>query len=132
MTRVLVIDDDAGVRDLMQRVLADAGYLVACAVNGMDGLKTFQEFRPDLVVTDMIMPGKEGIETIRDLRSHDPAVPIIAVSGGGRVGSLDVLSLAEKFGANRILAKPFSGSALLNAVRGVLAPRPACRAASGA
>jgi DNA-binding response OmpR family regulator len=123
VTRVLVIDDDAHIRELMQRILSGAGYLVACAVDGNDGVRTFDEFRPDLVITDIIMPDKEGLETIRELRSRDPAVPIIAVSGGGRVGTLDVLSIAEKFGANRILAKPFTLSTLLNLVREALAPR---------
>ncbi len=125
MTRVLVIDDDAAIRDIMERILANAGYVVSSAEDGRSGLKQFREFHPDLVVTDIIMPDKEGIETIRDLRTQDPMVPIVAVSGGGRVGTLDVLSLAEKFGADQVLSKPFSGGALLNAVRNALAPRRA-------
>ncbi len=132
MTRVLVIDDDDAIREVMQRTLADAGYLVLCAADGSAGLRSFQEFLPDLVITDIIMPEREGIETIRAIRSLDAAVPIIAVSGGARIGSLDVLSLAEKFGANRVLVKPFFGSALLNTVREILASRRTAMVGVGA
>jgi DNA-binding response OmpR family regulator len=120
MLRVLVIDDDKAVRDTVRHILENAGYAVRLAADGEDGVREFQDFRPALVVTDIIMPRKEGIETIHDLRRLDAAVPIIAMSGGSAVSGLDVLSLAGKLGATRVLSKPFTRKAFLEAVREAL------------
>src|SRR5579872_6774863 len=84
---VLVIDDDPVARVTMRAILEDQGYTVTCAANGKLGLNAFRMRRPDLVVTDIIMPEKEGIETILELRAVWPQGPIIAVSGGGRIQS---------------------------------------------
>ena len=120
MSRILVIDDEAMARTVMETVLKRAGHSVRCEKDGQAGLAAFMRETPDLVITDIIMPEKEGIETIRSIRKLDPSVPILAISGGGRAANTDFLPLAEKFGANGTLAKPFSTNALLNAVRTAL------------
>jgi CheY-like chemotaxis protein len=115
---VLVIDDDAIARATVRAILEDAGYRVTCAENGRQGLKAFRESRPDVVVTDIVMPDKEGLETIVELRALWPNGPIIAISGGGRTGGADnYLELARGLGANAILRKPFEPADLLSCLR---------------
>lgn len=120
MARILVIDDDSDVRALICGDLRSAGHDVTAAADGAQGLALQRQSPAELVVTDIFMPEKEGIETIRSIRKLDPSVPILAISGGGRAANTDFLPLAEKFGANGTLAKPFSTNALLNAVRTAL------------
>ena len=120
MARVLVIDDDAAVRSVLKQILTAAGHEVMIATDGRTGLEAFQQNRPDAVITDIIMPNKEGIETIKSLRTIDPKVPIVAISGGGRSANLDFLPVALKYGANRALAKPFTRTDLLEALKGAL------------
>ncbi len=121
MATVLVIEDDTMVRETIQALLESDGYEVALAGDGDVGLAMFARQRPDLVVTDIIMPVKEGIETIRALRRLDADVPILAVSGGGRMRNLDFLAVARSFGANATLAKPFEADEFLKTVAGLLA-----------
>ena len=123
MARVLVVDDEEPIRVLLAQVLRRAGYAVTCAVNGDDALRCLHAEPADLVVTDLIMPGKEGIETITDIRREYPGVGIIAMSGGGRAGPGNYLALAERLGADRSLAKPFDRNVLLEAIREVLAEK---------
>ena len=113
---ILLIDDDDLFRKAVRLSLERAGHTVIEAGEGNEGLKCYKSNRCDVVVTDVIMPGKEGLETIRELKSLDPAVKIIAVSGGGRLDSRDYLPMAKAFGAARILDKPFSEQALLEAI----------------
>ena len=113
---ILVIDDDAYSRMTLQLVLEDAGYAVECAEDGALGLRAFTAHRPDLVITDIIMPAREGLETIGEIRKLDRAVPIIAVSGGGRLKSIDLLTLAGRLGADAVLSKPFAAEELIDAV----------------
>ena len=120
MAAILVIDDDEDVRDIVAQVLEGAGHRVTTARNGREGLTSFRADRPDVVVTDIIMPDKEGIETIRDLRTIAPGTPIIAMSGGGRTGNMDFLEVATEFGATRVLRKPFESRDLLDMVSQVL------------
>jgi CheY-like chemotaxis protein len=120
MARILVIDDDSSVRAMIKGALSDEGYEVMEAADGKAGLKCYQNSPADLVITDLIMPEKEGIETIMDLRREFPEVKIIAISGGSRYGSDSNLRLAERLGAIRTLAKPFKIPDLLEAVREVL------------
>lgn len=110
---ILVIDDDAIVRRTLQEILESEGHRVSCAENGRHGLVAFGRQRPDLVITDIIMPDQEGIETIVHLRKIWPKGPIIAISGGGRIGNVDFLQMAERIGADAILAKPFEPEELL-------------------
>lgn len=113
---ILVIDDDDAVRTTLRRILEAEGYTVVLAENGRRGLELLGEASPELVITDIIMPEKEGIETIIEMRRTHRDLKIIAVSGGGRVGNRDFLQLARKFGANEILAKPFDPDDVVEAV----------------
>lgn len=123
MKRILVIEDDDSVRKLIRRILEGAGYTVLEAPDGVQGVQVYREQRPDLVLTDIFMPGKEGLETILELGLLDPEVRIIAVSGGGNMGILNPLPMAAKLGALRTLSKPFSGKELVDLVEEIL-PRP--------
>jgi CheY-like chemotaxis protein len=107
MARLLLIDDDESFRSVLKVSLEQMGHTVTEACDGQAGLTKFQDGVYDVVVTDLIMPDKEGIETIMDLRKLDPEVKIIAMSGGGRVTSVDYLQIARQVGAKKILAKPF-------------------------
>ena len=120
MERVLVIDDDEQVRALLYEILDRAGFAVMEASNGEEGLKLYRNQPADLVITDLIMPEKEGVETIMELRSQFPNARIIAISGGERAGGRDYLPIAAKLGARRTVAKPFSRQEILDAVRETL------------
>lgn len=117
MPKILIIDDEEMVRDVLKQTLEREGYEVEAAADGQHGLSLFQTWGPDLVVTDILMPGKEGLETIRELRAEDPEVQIIAISGGGDRGDLNFLRAASMFGAVRTLSKPISRDDLLPMVR---------------
>lgn len=122
MARILLVDDDEFVRGILRKALVSAGYEVEEAPDGKKALASYRQQASDLVITDLVMPEKDGLEMIRELRSLDPAVKIIAMSGGGRMLGPAQLYLASAriFGAVRILAKPFNASALLQAVSDVL------------
>jgi DNA-binding NtrC family response regulator len=107
MKRILVIDDDTQMREMLRKVLERAGYEVEDAADGKIGTKIHRQEPVDLVVTDLIMPEKEGIETIREFRRDFPQLKIIAISGGGRIGANGYLSMAKTMGAHRIFSKPF-------------------------
>lgn len=119
MSTVLVIDDDATVRTMVHRMLEGAGYSVLDAENGRDGLRLFEERDPDLVITDVIMPDMDGIETLRALRQRHPAARVVAISGGRPVAQ-DALRYMATFGACATLEKPFDRQQLLDTVRRVL------------
>lgn len=125
MIRILLIEDDALVRTTLAEVLAAAGHEVAEARNGLDGVAEARRLRPDLVIVDMIMPEQDSIETLINLRATQAGMPILAISGGGRVRNLDFLSLAAGLGATRTLPKPFTPDALLAAVNDCLGGVPA-------
>ena len=121
-TRILLIDDDDLLRDAISDLLESEGYLVTTADNGTTGLTAFQADRPDLVITDILMPERDGIETILSLAKETPQPRIIAISGGGgRLDSLSYLRMARGFGADKILEKPFRAKVLLEAIEEVLA-----------
>jgi len=120
MPRILIIDDDEGLRRVLGQILVRAGYLVTAAVDGGEGLKSFRNEPVDLVVCDLIMPDKEGLETISALRKEFPAVKIIAISGGARVTGYDFLPAASGLGANVALAKPFTREHILETVEQLL------------
>jgi CheY-like chemotaxis protein len=121
MQRVLIIDDDEQVRALLHEILDRAGYEVTEAANGLEGLNLYRAGPVDLVITDLLMPEKEGVETIVELRREFPDARIIAMSGGGRNAGRDYLSIAAQLGAGATMAKPFSRQEVLNAIRDVLA-----------
>jgi two-component system, chemotaxis family, chemotaxis protein CheY len=120
MARILVIDDDSLIRETLRRMLEGAGHEVTEAEDGAAGLKAVKAQRPDLVVTDIYMPGKEGIETIRELRQIVPGLKIIAISGSSWSSGHDALSSAKLLGADRTLPKPFRKEQLLASIRDCL------------
>lgn len=120
MTRILVIDDDDQLRQMLRRMLEYTGYEVVEAADGAQGMKVFREEPTDLVITDILMPGQEGIETIILLRRDYPDVPVIAISGGGTISANEHLNTAGKLGADRTLSKPFTRDQILTAVSELL------------
>ncbi len=121
MARILVIDDEDELRTMLRQMLEHAGHEVSEAVNGAVGIEIYERDKPDLIITDIIMPEKEGVETIIALRRANPELPIIAISGGGRLDATDFLSMAKKLGARHTLTKPFRRDQLLEAVGECLA-----------
>src|SRR5690349_20135697 len=121
MPKIQVIDDDEQVRALLHEILDRAGFEVVEAANGVEGVSVYRSAPSDLIITDLIMPEKEGVETILELRSEFPSARIIAISGGGRNGAQDYLAIAAKLGARRVVAKPFSRQEILDAVQAALA-----------
>jgi CheY-like chemotaxis protein len=116
MGEILIIDDDAGMRRTIVRILESAGYTALEAENGRIGLDKFLAQRPRLVITDLLMPAKDGLETIRDIRKSGLSTKILATSGGWRTAQLDFLGAAAEFGADMVLPKPFRSKDLLDAV----------------
>jgi CheY-like chemotaxis protein len=120
--RILLVDDDADVRRSIGATLTTAGYEVIMAMDGDEAVHRWRELNGgDLVLLDLFMPEKDGLETIIELRSHTPGVPIIAMSGGGLSGRVDVLQDAKMLGAIETLAKPFNSQVLLDMVARILA-----------
>jgi CheY-like chemotaxis protein len=117
MPLILVIEDDSSLRRTLVRMLLIAGHEVIEAANGRIALEKMAERPADLVLTDLIMPEMEGIETIRALLRDHPSLPIIAMSGGPRHSSESYLRMAEKLGARKTLAKPFEPRELLASIR---------------
>ena len=123
MPRILVIDDDAPLRSLLREALEQNGFSVEEQSNGLLGLRAYKLLPADVVLTDIVMPDKEGLETIRDFRRSFPDAKIIAMSGGLTTSNLDPLPLAAQFGARHTLRKPFSIKELLSALAMVLESR---------
>lgn len=116
MQRILIIDDDHHILLMIKKMLERAGYEVDLASNGNEGLDLFKRIQADLVITDIIMPEKEGLETIREMKRLSPDLKIIAMSGGGKISADNYLETAKIFGASRVLAKPFSQKTMVMAV----------------
>ena len=121
MARILVIDDDELVLESVQIVLEDDGHEVGVAENGKVGLELLGQQRFDLVITDIFMPEKEGIETLIDIKQADQSIRVLVISGGGRdAEQIMYLEQAEMLGADATLAKPFLTSELKQAVNRLL------------
>jgi CheY-like chemotaxis protein len=120
MKRLLLVDDDEPLRRVLGRTLERAGYSVLTAANGAEALKLYQQEPVDLVITDLVMPEKEGFETIMELKRLQRDLKIIAISGGGRGDAGDYLPVARHLGAAKVLAKPFSMEEILQAIRELL------------
>jgi CheY-like chemotaxis protein len=118
---VLVVDDDLMVVQAVAFLLEDRGFQVMTATDGAQGLRLYRTHRPDLVLTDIIMPEKEGIALTRELRSEFPDAKIIAMSGGGRIGNSDYIKIARALGADAGLYKPFDDDELVDTIQTVLA-----------
>jgi CheY-like chemotaxis protein len=121
MARILLIDDEEGLRAVLRICLERLGHDVIDARDGADAIALFKRMPVDLVLTDLVMPGKEGLETIRELRRRDPELKIIAMSGGERTDASDNLKMALLFGATSVFSKPFSLEELGRGVAEVLA-----------
>lgn len=120
MAHILVIDDDDQIRKTLRAVLEREGHEVVEAPDGKVGMRIFQDKGADLVITDIIMPEKDGIETILELRKDYPDAKIIAMSGGGEIEPRVYLRFASQLGALRTLVKPFEREELLTAVQELL------------
>ena len=119
--KILVIDDDDGVRRTVEKILLADGHEVYTAADGLRGLAVARQKNPQIVITDIIMPEQEGIETILAIQRDLPEIKIIAMSGGASVGDLDVLKMAQLLGAHDILQKPFGAGDLRDRVRALMA-----------
>jgi two-component system, chemotaxis family, chemotaxis protein CheY len=122
MARILLIDDDDSVRTVLRLILIQFGHAVIEARNGKEGIEMFTLANPDLLITDIVMPEKEGLEVLIEIRKIRPSVKIIAISGGGRVNPTDYLRSAKFLGAAKVLAKPIPSDVLISAVNEVLLP----------
>ena len=127
--RILVVDDNASLRRLLAAPLARAGHEVIEAADGAEACRICRDVDVDLVILDLFMPVKDGIETMVELRAFAPGIPIIAMSGGGAdASSLDLLNASELLGAALSLKKPFTMDEMLEAVRKALGDRSQGRA----
>lgn len=118
---ILIVEDEAQLREVLRVTLERANYRVIAAENGNVGIRRYRESRPDLILTDMLLPGTDGVELLRAIRQIDPEARMIAMSGGGQAAEIKFLELTKEFGAVESLAKPFRKAQLLSAVERVLA-----------
>lgn len=123
MARILIIDDEDSVRLAIRQMVEWAGHQAVEAATGEQGVALQRESPADLIITDMIMPGKHGIDVIVELMRASPEVPVIAVSGGKWRNNVDYLPIAQKLGVRHVLDKPFEMSQLLRAVSECLAAK---------
>lgn len=123
MSRILVIDDDVAMRSLLRRTLERAGHRVMEASNGREALRLAAAESFDAIITDLLMPETDGIEVVLHLRKAHSTVPILAISGGGRVAGTEYLEMAKTLGANAAIAKPFEPDHLITLVEGLIQAR---------
>lgn len=122
MTQILVVDDDVHIRKLICKALEKSGFEALGAADGKEAIIQFGTHRPEMVITDIIMPDMEGTETITQLRQMDPDVKIIAISGGGFVQPEFYLGLAKKMGADQIIRKPIDLHEMMDKIEALLSP----------
>ena len=120
MARILIIDDESQIRSMLRLMLERVGYEIAEAPDGVEGIRKYRENPADLIITDLIMPNKDGIGMIIDLKKEFPKVKIIAMSGGGVNRPEGYLDGAKKLGASRTLTKPIDRDEMLKAVKETL------------
>jgi DNA-binding response OmpR family regulator len=118
---ILIVDDDPQIRKLLSAILKRDGYGIITAPDGRQALRELDNQAVDLVITDLIMPGKEGIETIMEMRKKIPGMPIIAISGGGKLNPQTYLDIARSLGAVRTMSKPIDPASLTATVKDLLA-----------
>ena len=121
MAGILIVDDDDLTRGVMKRILETGNHTIFQADNGREALQVISPAAIDLVITDILMPERDGLDVIAELRGTHPWVKVLAYSGGGVLRDLDVLSFAKEVGAHAAIQKPFSISDLLSAVDDLLA-----------
>jgi len=120
MARILVIDDQEAIRRVVRRALERDGHEVFEASDGELGMEILESQSFDLVITDIFMPGQDGIVTLRQIRKRFPSLKVIVISGGDSTGLLDMRQDAEMLGAVKSLQKPFNAGEIMDLVRGVL------------
>ena len=119
MTSILLIDDDTSFRTSLKKLLEREGYEVTEGVDGHEGFALIQKSHYDVVILDILMPNKDGIELINDLRRIQSKIKIIAISGGGQIRAEDHLQSAKILGADRVIKKPFSSQEIFGAINSV-------------
>ena len=117
MARILIMDDDPSVRTALKNLLQQDGYEVSVAPNALEGAKIYSTSPPDLIITDLLMPERDGIEALLELRSKYPTIKTIVISGDAP----EFLPIVEDLGANRTIPKPFKNQDVLTAVQELLA-----------
>ncbi len=120
MAKILVIDDEPSILLMIKKMLEKEGHEVDIALNGRDGLELFEKMKPELLITDIIMPQKEGLEIILELKKKYTGLKIIAISGGGRIGPEGYLPIAKHFGADMVFQKPLIQKEFVKAVSDLL------------
>jgi YesN/AraC family two-component response regulator len=120
MKKILIIDDELSIQKLLKMLLERNRYQTFEASNGTQGIALYKKHKPDLIITDLIMPEKEGLETIRELKKIDPDVKIIALSGGGLGDPKMYLNMASTFGAVRTFNKPVDNDILISNIKEIL------------
>jgi YesN/AraC family two-component response regulator len=120
MAKILIIDDDPAILIMLKKMLEKAGHTVEVTDNGLEGLEKIESWVPDLLVTDIVMPEKEGLELIISIRKKRPALKIIAISGGGRFNYEGYLTSAKYFGADRTFQKPLNHKEFIQSVSEIL------------
>ena len=120
MQKILIVDDEPHILLMLKKMLEPSGYEIDLAANGNEGIELFRKSQADLVITDIIMPEKEGLETIREMRRIRPNLKIIAMSGGGKVSADNYLEIAKIFGASKLISKPFTKNEMVSAVQELL------------
>ncbi|MGE3404189.1 MAG: response regulator [Vicinamibacterales bacterium] len=123
MARILLVDDDDQFRGMMETMLHRMGHDVVSARSVGEALRECGQHDLDLLITDLIMPDRDGLELIRDLRREGATLPILAMTGGGRTKPAMYLKMAASLGAQRVLAKPFTFAELTDAIAGALQPQ---------
>ncbi len=124
MPNILLIEDDTQVREMLKITLQDAGHNVQTAPDGKQGIALYRTDPPDILITDLVMPGQEGIETIEQIRQTDHETRIIAISGGGTVPPRVYLDIARQLGADRVFAKPVDSRLLLQTINELHTTQP--------
>lgn len=121
MAKILVVDDEEPIRTLVGKIVAKDGHEVMEAEDGVRACETYQDAEIDLIITDLVMPRKNGIEMIMQLKKSRPDIKVIAISGGaGFSGQIDLLSVAQLLGARHIIKKPFTVDEIRTAVNDML------------
>lgn len=123
-TSILVIEDSKALRLIVEHSLSQAGYRVTSAEDGSEGVRLWEETQPELVITDIMMPERDGIETIREIRRQKPHAKILAMTGFYHSGSIDFADMLRRLGADDVLTKPFLPKALLAKVDAMLKRPP--------
>jgi CheY-like chemotaxis protein len=124
MIRILVVDDDENLRAAVCRMLRRPGLAVEEAADGRAAIRAYSSRPADLILCDLLMPGTNGLEVVRELTAEFPRVQVVAMSGGGLMKGTDLLMLAQRMGAAGALEKPFSESALLTVLHRLIPSFP--------